>query len=66
MRDQSADFNTFRDLAVPNATTSPCVGFFCAEVGSRMPPTEIGSLASTFTKTRSPTGDTVLYCAAQG
>ena len=27
-----------------------------------MPPTETGSLASTFTKTRSPTGETVLYC----
>ena len=30
-----------------------------------MPPTETGSLASTFTKMRSPTGETVLYCAAQ-
>ena len=31
-----------------------------------MPPTETGSLASTFTKTRSPTGETVLYCASTG
>ena len=49
-------------LALPTDVISPCVGFFCALVGSRMPPMLLASLTSTFTSTRSPTGATVLYC----
>ena len=43
----------------------PCVAFFTASVGSRMPPELFCSGTSTLTKTRSPTGATCLNCAAR-
>ena len=57
---------TLRDFTSPRDWTQPWVGFRCALVGSRMPPAEVGSDSSTLTSTRSPTGDTVLYCGSRG
>ena len=54
---------TLTALAVPAFSTCPCVGFFCALEGSRIPPRDFSSLTSTFTSTLSPTGATVLYCS---
>ena len=53
---------TLTALAVPAFSTCPCVGFFCTLAGSSMPPMDFSSLTSTFTRTLSPTGATVLYC----
>lgn len=56
---------TLTALALPADSTVPCVGRFCAELGSRMPPTVLLSASSAFTNTRSPTGVTVLTCRWQ-
>lgn len=55
---------TLTALALPTDVISPCVGFVCALLGSRMPLLVFSSLTSTLTSTRSPTGATVLYCRA--
>ncbi len=54
---------TLTALAVPAFSTCPCVGFFWTLAGRRMPPIDFSSLTSTFTRTLSPTGATVLYCS---
>lgn len=41
-------------------TTLPAVGFFWAAEGSRIPPWVASSFSATLTRTRSPTGETVL------
>lgn len=54
---------TLTALAPPAEVTVPCVGRFCALLGSRMPPTVLASASSAFTNTRSPTGVTVFTCS---
>jgi hypothetical protein len=54
---------TLTPFAPPADCTVPWVGRFCAELGSRMPPTVLASASSALTNTRSPTGVTVLTCS---
>lgn len=61
--DRSAT-HTFKALASPMSTISPWVGFFCAELGNRIPLVVLSSSLSILTKTLSPTGATFLYCKA--